>query len=92
MHHGVTHDFCSDLACEGGLRPKWGVPRTGNTRDPASFTSFCLCCGAVLALNPRGTTGNARGSMGEAVAKAKHYDTPGSQGISHPVLKGLNGG
>ena len=24
--------------------------------------------------------------------KAKHYDTPGSQGISHSVLKGLNGG
>jgi len=26
------------------------------------------------------------------VKTAKHYDTPGSQGISHPVLKGLNGG
>ena len=22
---------------------------------------------------------------------ARHYDTPGSQGISHPVLMGLNG-
>ena len=39
-----------------------------------------------------GARRNARGSACMKGKTAIHYDTPGSQGISHSVLKGLNGG